>query len=325
MDIAILPDFDPVAVLDGKSRELAHLQGELRRLKSAFEEAAAKPPPTSAPSLLSQVPLTTKQSEPVITSKERKLKDLAPAETISTPHTAKLKEVFQQYASIQTITLMDKMELAQFRRFIKDAKLVPQVSSMAQADIFFFHKNKGKNVTFVRWVQILNEFAKVKYAGGEEVLEQLVNEVILTASAIRAIQLPVANWRDRMEDATLQLELRKALPLFDLVFHTFCSLETGANGQLPIDDYIQLANECHLVPELLSMRDLVKVFRAVQRDAFSDLLSREEFYTSMACLALQVFGEKGNGEAVGELSRWLEKSVQDVKVLALRKGRTNPK
>lgn len=314
-------DFDPEALLELKTRELAQLQSELRRLKLAVEEAAFKPAPVHPSTVREHA--SSQETRPIapnpaVVSKEKKLKEFLSEETLS-----KLKAIFQHYASIQTLTLVDKMELAQYRRFIKDAQLVPQVCSRAQGDLFFFHKNTGKNVTFWRWVQILSEFAKLKYqvAVGTEVLERLVTEEIATKAAIRESELAVLGWEEAVEDPTVQQELRKGSGMMDLLYTTFCSLTTGSFGLLPLAEFIHLTSESHIVPELLSKRDSVKVFRAVQSEAFSDLLTREEFQAALVCTAMQAYPDKERSAAVAALFQWLERSAQALRTLLLRRGR----
>lgn len=314
-------NFDPEKLLHVKSQELAQLQSELRRLKQAAEEAAAKPVvPHSVKTAEHQPSPESKPvaPNPALLSKEKKLKEYLSEETLS-----KLKAIFQHYASIQTLTLVDKMELAQYRRFLKDAQLVPQVCTRAQGDLFFFHKNRGKNVTFWRWVQILAEFAKLKYqvATGTDMLEKLVTEEIAPQSAIRESELAVPGWEEAVEDPTVQQELRKGSAMVDLLFSTFCSLTTGSLGLLPLAEYLHLTNESHIVPELLSKRDAVKVFRAVQNEAFSDLLSKEEFQAALVCTAMQAYPDKDSSEALASLFQWLERSAQALRTLLLRRGR----
>jgi hypothetical protein len=321
VEMALTADFDPEALLEMKTRELALLQSELRRLKQAVEEAAVKPAQVHASSVREHAPSQETRpmpTDPSTVSKEKKLKEFLSEETLS-----KLKAIFQHYASIQTLTLVDKMELAQYRRFIKDAQLVPQICTRAQGDLFFFHKNTGKNVTFWRWVQILTEFAKLKYqvAIGTEVLERLVTEEIATKAAIRESELAVLGWEEAVEDPTVQQELRKGTGMMDLLFSTFCSLKTGSFGFLPLAEYIHLASESHIVPELLTKRDSVKVFRAVQSEAFSDVLTREEFQAALVCTAMQAYPDKDSSTAVAMLFQWLERSAQPLRTLMLRRGR----
>jgi len=108
------------------------VQSEVRRLKLAVEETAFKLAPVHSSAVREHAPSQESRPivpDPAVVSKEKKLKEYLSEETLS-----KLKAIFQRYSSIQTLTLVDKLELAQYRRFIKDAQLVLQVCSKAHID-----------------------------------------------------------------------------------------------------------------------------------------------------------------------------------------------
>lgn len=227
--------------------------------------------------------------------------------------------MFQQYASIQTLAVLDRMELAQFHRFLRDTGLVPGLCSQAQADVLFCHKNKGKNITFWRWVQILCDLSKRKY--GFTALERLVTEAIMPAAGVQKTTLTGNSLREALQDVNVQMELRRAQSLTDLLYTAFRSPKTSCSGQMPLCDFLRMASESHIVPELMSKREAVHYFRLAQRDAFSELMSREEFVIAFVGVAMQVFRDKDCAGAVAELVNWVERSYQRIKALARGRGR----
>ncbi len=234
-----------------------------------------------------------------------------------------VRDIFQQYACIQTLAVIDRMELAQFHRFLRDTGLVPGVCSQAQADVLFCHKNKGKNINFWRWVQILCDLSKRKY--GFTALERLVDEAVVSAPGVKKTTQTGASLREAMQDVNVQMELRRSQGLTDLLYSAFRSPKTSSGGQMPLSDFLRLASESHLVPELMSKREAVHFFRLSQRDAFSELLSKEELLIALVGIAMHVFKDKDCVSAVAELINWIERSYQRIKALARGRGRVMSK
>ena len=309
--------FLPAKVISEKTKELAQLQQQYKSLKSSFEEAYSRAISLSGDSsFFGQMDCSDSVSSRSSVETNHEISSEA---TISSLYTETIRDIFQQYASIQTLGVLDRMELVQFHRFLRDSGLVPGVCTQAEADVLFCNKNKGKNINFWRWVQILCELSKRKY--GETALERLVSETIITSVQVKQTTHTGTALREAMTDVNVQMELRRAQSLTDLLYSVFRSPKTSSCGQMPLPDFLRMCTETHLVPELISKREAVHFFRLAQRDAFSELMSKEEFVIALVGVATQVFKEKDCAGAVAELVNWVERSKQRVKALARGRGR----
>jgi len=315
---------DPIeAYAASKSAEIALLKRELASLQSLHTQlkpdSSAKVPPS--PSDSKSTDLSTESG------KTTRLLEYIPKDSFTT-----LKELFITYATLQSYLMAERLELAQYHKLLQDCALLGGGLTRVQADLLFCKRNQAKWISFWRFVEILTEFARGHYQceSGVAKLADYLREVVFRVVPKRVLPLDVAAFDAQLAQHDVSLVLSLHSDHLKSLFHLYRNKDSKQGKGLLLPKFLSLLCDFHLVPELLSKPEAVRLFRAADERQFAaSSLEQEEFKRAMGLVGIYAFGRAEAGprqrgtaqECVSALFEWLRLSADQLRVLQLERGR----
>lgn len=304
--------------LEKKVQELRRLKTELSKLQLAYDELRNQKKAGKEDS--SVQPLRPNTSLPRGSrSKVQKAEEHLGTETWSNPHSDDLKFLFSKYASLQNCLKPDALELSQFFRLLEDCQMLTPRLTRAKAQLLFFKSNKARSIDLWRFLEIVGEFARLKYPDEPRVdaLRKYTLVVVVPNSKIEAEQAQLFAWRQDANDPKVrELHQSKRAETTQL-FSTYRTLQREHANRILLPAFLSFCTDTKFIPDLITNPEAARLFRAAgQSDLFVESLSYEEFLTSCTMVAIHVFSrpeyaEKCPGvyECLATWYFWLEVNV----------------
>ena len=329
---------DPIdSYLAAKQAEVDTLKREFTSLRALFLQLK----PTGKPRV--SLPDEKKEDSKDHTEQHTAPQDLSTdagktaklLEFIPKPAFAQLKELFITYATLQSYLVADRIELAQYHKFLQECDIFKGGLTRAKADLWFFKKNPGKTVTFWRFVEILAEFAKIHYKcpNGVDRLNDYLQEVVFHAENKRIVQVDISALESQLSQHDVSLILTLRGDVLKSLFKLYRNRDSKSGKGILVAKFLSLLNDFHVVPELLSKPEAVRLFRAAGEKQFAAvLLDFDEFRKCMAMVGLFSFSRPEAGqrqrhssqECLNALFEWLNFSADFLRVLEMQGQKESP-
>ena len=303
-----LPAFAPFPVtmeteprdpyLEKKSQELRELKTELSKLQLSFEDLRA-----SQPSYVPQPKKAVDQTNRFlhrpssslskdVRSKVQKVEEHLGTETWSKRQLDDLRYVFVKYASLQNCLKPDGLELSLFFRLLEDCQMLTATMTRARAQLLFFKNNKTRSIDLWRFLEIVAEFAKLKYPDEPRVdaLRKYTLVVVVPNSKIEAEQAQLYAWKqDSSELRVRELHYSKRTELLQL-FNAYRTLQREYANQILLPAYLNFCCDFKFIPDLITKPEAARLFRAAgQSELFVDALTFDEFQSCCSMQAIAIF------------------------------------
>lgn len=315
---------DPIEIYAAsKSAEIALLKRELASLQSLYTQLK--------PDGKSKVQLSPTESKLADLSTETG-KTARLLEYITQEAFSNLKELFITYATLQSYLMAERLELAQYHKMLQDCGLLGNGLTRVQADLLFCKKNQAKWISFWRFVEILTEFARTHYQcdSGAARLADYLREVVFKAVPKRLMPLDVTAFDSQLTQHDVSLVLSLHSDQLKALFQLYRNKDSKQGKGLLLPKFLTLLSDFHLIPELLSKPEAVRLFRAANDRQFAaSSLELEEFKRAMGLVGLFTFARAEAGprqratgqECVTALFDWLRLSADQLRILQLERGR----
>ena len=304
--------------LEKKVQELRRLKTELSKLQLAYDElrnqrkAGKEDSTMTTPRPSSALPRGAR-------SKVQKAEEHLGTETWSKRYADDLKFLFGKYASLQNCLKPDALELSQFFRLLEDCQMLTPQLTRAKAQLLFFKNNKTRSIDLWRFLEIVGEFARLKYPGEPKVdaLRKYTLVVVVPNSKIEAEQAQLFAWRQDSNDPKVrELHLAKRAETTQL-FTNYRTLQREHANRILLPAFLSFCTDTKFIPDLITNPEAARLFRAAgQSDLFVESLGYEEFLTCCTMVAIYIFSrpeyaEKCPGvyECLQTWYFWLEVSL----------------
>lgn len=323
-----MQQMDPIdAYSAAKQAEIALLKHEFASLQSLYFQLKPSGKPKAQLAVSEPSKSTISLDLSTEAGKTARLLEYISQEALTT-----LKELFITYATLQSYLMAERLELAQYHKLLIDCGLMEEGLTRVQADLLFCKRNQAKWISFWRFVEILTEFARIHYRcdSGASRLSDYLREVVFKAVPKRLLPLDTSTLDSQLTQHDVSLVLSLHSDELKALFQLYRNKDSKQGKGLLLPKFLTLLSEFHLVPELLSKPEAVRLFRAADPKQFAAAsVDLEEFKRAMAFVGLFAFARPEAGprqraapqECVAALFDWLRLSADQLRVLQLDRGR----
>ena len=318
---------DPVAsYIASKQTEIEQLKREFASLKSLYFQLK----PDGKPSVQVNIDDVKRTEDLDLTTEAGKTARLL--EYISQDSFNTLKELFISYATLQSYMQAEKLELAQFHKLIQDCGMLEEGITRVQADLLFCKKNSSKWISFWRFVEIVAEFARVHYSAESGVgrLKDYLSEVVFLRAPRRITTMDLPSLESQISRHDVSLVLNMHTDQLRALYQLYRNKDSKQGKGLLIGKFLTLLTDFHMVPELLTKPEAVRLFRAADSKQFAaSSVDFDSFKRALGLTGLFSFSRIEAGprrrsapqECVSALFDWLSLSSDQLRIMQFEGGR----